>query len=205
MVDNLRAESVAYDLGANYGIHTLLMARRISGSGHVYAFEPAPAICAELRCNVALNAFSNVSVFQLAAAAETSRRPFVSGAHGGAGHLISPSDSQIDSHIVDTVSLDHFVYSQGNRPPAFIKIDVEGAESQVLAGAVRVLREAKPTMLVELHSPSEDVAVGQILLDHGYTAYRIAKNGTLTKVVNLTDGWPSRLGLWGQIVAFSSK
>jgi FkbM family methyltransferase len=204
MVNHLKPKSVAYDLGANYGVHTLLMARCVSDGGHVYAFEPAPAICAELRRNVNLNGFPNVSIFELAVAAEPAQRGFVSGAHGGGGHLISTTSSQRGAQIVDTVSLDHFVYSQRNRPPTFMKIDVEGAESQVLTGARRVLKEARPTVLVELHSPSEDVAVGQILLDHGYSAYRIGKGGAMTKIANLTEGWPSPVGMWGQIIAFPS-
>src|SRR5438094_662911 len=57
MADHIRAFSVVYDIGANYGMHTLLMARLAQGDGHVYAFEPVPEIFGHLRENIALNAF----------------------------------------------------------------------------------------------------------------------------------------------------
>ena len=52
---------------------------------------------------------------------------------------------------VEAVSLDAFVAS--DRGPDFIKCDVEGAEDAVFEGAERLLRDRRPILLVELHSP----------------------------------------------------
>ena len=55
MVRHLALGSVAYDVGANIGIHTLLLSRLVGQTGQVYAFEPIPALYNRLRENVRLN------------------------------------------------------------------------------------------------------------------------------------------------------
>jgi Methyltransferase FkbM domain len=49
-----------------------------------------------------------------------------------------------------------------------LKIDVEGAELEVLHGAVGILHEQRPRLLVETHSPALERACGDLLLGHGY-------------------------------------
>jgi len=192
-------ESIAYDLGANYGIHVLLMASRAK---YVYAFEPVDDIRGELQQNITLNSLTNVEVVPFAVCERTGKQDFVRGSHNGGGHLLERPAPVLNGHSVDTVSLDDFVFARGNKAPNFIKIDVEGAESRVLIGAERVLKTARPTILIDLHNPDEDVAVGNILLENHYTAYRTGKTGQMTLVKDLTKGWPSSEGVWGQVIAF---
>ena len=198
MVKHIRPGSVVYDVGANYGIHTLLMARLATDTGHVYAFEPVPAIHSELQKNVTLNGFRNVTLVKLAINDYTGETTFVMGHHDGAGHLATAGTQQGDKLTVHTVTLDEFVFDRGNRPPNFIKVDVEGAESKVLGGGERTLQSAQPIILVDLHTPDQDVAVGSILARCGYEAYR-TEDGA--KVKDLSKGWPDPDGIWGQIVA----
>lgn len=200
MARHVRPGAVAYDLGGNYGIHTLIMARLVGSSGHVYAFEPVPGIMAQLRENVTLNGFDNVTCVEAAAGRAAGMSHFLLGRSGAVGRLTEAAETDSGLITVDVVSLDQFVLNDGNRPPDFIKIDVEGAESKVLAGTERVLEACRPVLLVDLHSPEEDQAVGRVLAKHRYTAYR-ATDGT--RVRDLTSGWPSPDGLWGQIVAFA--
>jgi FkbM family methyltransferase len=202
MVKHIKVGSVVYDIGANYGIHTLLMARRAGRTGHVYAFEPSEEIMPQLQVNIKLNAFTNVTCLQLAVSDSIGSATFVKGQHKGAGHLAG-GGQQMESNTesqVETITLDDAVFAASRRCklPHFVKIDVEGAESKVLRGAKRVLAEAKPILLIELHNPEEDTAVGQILLRHGYNVYR-ARDGS--RVKDLTRGWPHVEGIWGQILA----
>jgi methyltransferase FkbM-like protein len=125
--------------------------------------------------------------------------PFFTGGHTGAGHLAAVGDTTGQQLQVRTITLDDFVIVDGHQPPNFVKIDVEGAESRVLMGAERVLRMARPTLLVDLHTPEQDVAVGSILADVGYDAYR-THNGA--HVRHLRRGWPDPDGLWGKFIAF---
>ena len=63
-------------------------------------------------------------------------------------------DDRYESEVnVLGISLDEFVYGQGNPPPQVVKMDIEGGEVLALPGMRRVLTEARPLMLMELHGP----------------------------------------------------
>jgi FkbM family methyltransferase len=197
LVELLALGMVAYDIGANYGIHTLLLARRVGEQGSVFAFEPDANIRAALDEAVRINRFKNVDVVPYAVSENTGRASFQRGTHAGAGHLTT-DDSACDSISVDTITLDDFVFGRKQPPPNLIKIDVEGAESSVLRGAEQVLAQFNPTLLIDLHTPWEDIAVGNVLSRHGYTAVR---SETRELIPRLDRGWPAPDGVWGQIVA----
>src|SRR4029077_1501096 len=196
MLKHIEPGHVAYDLGANYGIHALLLARLVQKEGLVVAFEPVPQICSALQENVALNGFTNVTCVRAAVSDQTGTTSFVTGHHVGAGHISAVGDEQGISMSVKTVTLDDFVYNQKNRPPDFIKIDIEGAEGNALMGAEKLLRERPPILLVDLHNPEQDVTVGKILSKNGYTAHR-TEDGS--QVNDLLKGWPCPDGVWGQV------
>lgn len=198
MVKNIRPDSVVYDVGANYGIHTLLMAR-LAASGFVYAFEPVPSIFAALEENISLNNFQNVECVPLALADEKSEASFTMGPHVGAGSLALPTRTPGDQIRVSTITLDEFVFDLRNPPPNFLKMDIEGAEGKALLGAERVLTEFRPVLLVDLHNPDQDLAVGRILLRCGYEAFHTEN---LLKVEDLSRGWPHPEGLWGEFIAY---
>lgn len=198
MVQHIHAGDVVYDLGANRGIHTLLFSRLVGNAGHVHAFEPLPDIISELKANVALNGFTNVTPWPYAVAAHAGFSGYTRAHHSGAGHLVT-GRSDASELQVETVSIDEVVLTQGQRPPTFIKIDIEGAEGAALAGATRVLEQAFPTLLIDLHTPDQDVMVGKVLVDLGYVAFRT--NAPNRRIPNLRSGWPDPDGLWGQIIA----
>jgi FkbM family methyltransferase len=199
MTEHIRPGQVVLDVGANAGIHTLLMARLATGRGHVYAFEPHPEIYDSLVANVALNGLQAVvTAVPKAVADMTGRTTFYSGRHGGAGHLAAVGRPEGNAMTVETITLDEFVLGRDHRLPDFLKIDVEGAERKVLDGGQRVLRANRPTLLIDLHTPEQDVAVGQVLADLGYAAYHTRD---MQRVADLQKGWPDPRGVWGQIVA----
>jgi FkbM family methyltransferase len=199
MTEHIRPGQVILDVGANSGIHTLLMARLVTERGHVYAFEPHPAIFRALVGNVALNGLEAVvTPVPMAVADATGRTTFFSGRHGGAGHLAAVGLPEGDEMTVETITLDEFVFERAHRLPDFLKIDVEGAERRVLDGGRQMLRTRRPKLLIDLHSPEQDVAVGQVLADLGYAAYRTRD---MERVADLRAGWPDPAGMWGQIVA----
>lgn len=200
MCQHIRPGDIVYDLGANRGMHTLLFARLAGPNGHVYAFEPVDAFLQELHRNVRLNGFHNVTAVPLAASDTEGTAVFFRGHHEGAGHLAESGDQVGDQLEVRTVTLSDFVLRDGNRPPTFIKLDIEGAEGSALRGAQAVLANYKPTVLVDLHTPDQDCQVGNILADFGYVAYRTGR--MVKKIVDLRRGWPDPEGIWGQVIAF---
>jgi FkbM family methyltransferase len=184
------------------------MARIVTPAGRVYAFEPMPAIHMELMRNVQLNQFEHVECVRKAVSDRTGVGRFVRGHHEAAGHLTSggrgdPMSDQLDvSFDVEETTLDDFV-RQGGRPPTFIKVDVEGSEGAVLHGARSILGKHRPVLLIELHTPEQDVAVGRILQELDYIARRVER-GT-PPLEKLTTGWPDPRGIWGQILAVPAE
>jgi FkbM family methyltransferase len=200
LVTYLTSGSVAYDVGANYGIHTLLMARLVGESGHVYAFEPLDSVRHWLLDNIALNGLQNVTCVPIALSASTGTKAFTTGHHAGAGHLVM-GDATPDvgtTLVVETATLDDLILERGFRTPNLIKMGVEGAESDVLLGARKILDSARPILIVELHNPEQDAKVGEIIRDLGYQAWRI-DSGEVVR--DLGKGWPHKDGLWGLVVA----
>jgi FkbM family methyltransferase len=185
--------STVYDLGANYGMHTLLFSRLVGDRGHVYAFEPNPEIFAALQEHLALNSIQCVTCVRKAVASETGEAYFDVGHNRAAGHLTNFAHA---TYKVQTTSIDDFVFVERERPPTFLKVDVEGAESSALQGALNVIRQYRPTMVIELHTPDEDRRVGAILQAMNYSAFRVT---TGARVENLSSGWPDPNGLWGTV------
>lgn len=194
MVRLLKPGSVAYELGANYGMHTLLMARLVGPAGSVFAFEPVPEIFAALGENVRMNNFQNTVVVQRAVAQRPGLIGFDLTTTTATGHLSECTES----FSVTATTLDEYVLELSNPAPTFMKIDVEGAESRVLEGGLDVLSKHRPDLMIELHTPEQDCAVGRILQTLGYNVIRV---GSGVEVENLCSGWPDPKGMWGTVVA----
>jgi FkbM family methyltransferase len=129
------------DVGANIGYILLLFESAVGPGGSVACFEPEPENVAELRRNAEANAFANVLIFPVAVGAAPGTVSLRSGLNGavaedGSGDLTVPM-----------VRLDDALAG----PVDFLKIDVEGYEGHVLAGARRLLAEHRPTLFVEIH------------------------------------------------------
>jgi len=73
---HVRPAATVYDIGANYGMHTLLLSRLVGANGLVYAFEPNPLIARSLREQLDLNKLVNVKTVEQALSNETEKRGF---------------------------------------------------------------------------------------------------------------------------------
>lgn len=173
--------AVVYEAGANVGYTSLCLGRAAGTKGTVYCFEPLPANIERLRQNLALN--DGLCRFQLVPKA-------VSGNSGTAEFLVHQSDdmgkisgsagrdAEYQQTInVETVSLDDFVYRQGNPPPQLIKIDIEGGEVLALPGMVKLLVNARPLVMIELHGPESALAAWQTFTQAGYSLHHLAAGG----------------------------
>lgn len=140
----VRPGAVVFDVGAHAGYYTMLFSGRAGGSGRVVAVEPLPGNLDNLRRHVSANRLRNVSVVAAAAGAEVGRSGFREESTGYMGHLAD--DGRL---AVDVVTLDDLAGRFGL--PQVMKIDVEGGEAAVLAGAARVLAEGRPTVFLATH------------------------------------------------------
>lgn len=193
---------VAWDVGANHGLLTLLMARAVGPKGHVLALEPLADLCKRIEENAGLNGFRNITVLNRAVAEIDGNLQFEEGDSSATGRLSPTTRSSPPKTAVPIRSstLDALM-SEVQMRPALIKIDVEGAESRVLTGGANVLSQVGPDLLIELHNPDEDRAVGRLLEHHQYAAFRC---GTSQRV-DLSSTWPDPAGIWGHVMATKQK
>ena len=138
---------VVVEVGANIGAHTLVFAQLVGSGGRVYAFEPQRVVFQTLCANMALNSLTNVECYQMAASSEDGF-VFLPDVHydqtGNFGGIeISQSET---GNRVPAVKLDDFLNVPRLR---LLKVDVEGMESEVIAGAVRLIDRHKPILYVE--------------------------------------------------------
>jgi len=162
-----------YDVGANIGYVSLLLAKAAGEAGRVFAFEALPENVERLRADLALNeAGRRVTVVPAAVTGAPGPVTFYVHASGGMGKAAGSAgraDEAYQSEItVDGTSLDEFVYAGGNPPPQVVKMDIEGGEVMALPGMRRVLAEARPLMLMELHGPESARAAWEALTVAGY-------------------------------------
>lgn len=142
---------VCFDVGCQWGIFSLLMAEIVEDSGQVYAFDPIPYHINALHKSAEQNYFSNVSGYQVAVTDEMGEtKVYPHATNTGASSLHRDSVSQGLPLIVPTITLESFCERNRINSPDLIKIDVEGAELQVLKGALPVL-SPETTVLMEIH------------------------------------------------------
>ena len=147
----VRPGTTILDVGANVGAYTLLFATWVGETGRVFAFEPAPDACEGLRTHVTLNGFDDrVTIVQAAAAASAGTAAFAIHPSGGASSLALGSVENATRVTVATETIDG-VCKQHGLLPAVIKIDVEGAELDVLKGARNTLALPGLHTFVEFH------------------------------------------------------
>ena len=186
------AGSICYDIGANFGIYSALMARY----GEVYAFEPNSEVfhCLERTAfgksvtpfNVALS--DSEGSADLFVPEEISMASFVDWTHDADMSGITKFAGNTTRMICRMVRLDDFVIERGLPLPDFIKLDVEGAEVKVLRGARSTIEQARPTIFFEASAslwPKMDGSHQEVLKFFNSLDYRLFHNGKEISDLNL--------------------
>ncbi len=172
---NISSGDLVIDIGANIGYFTLIMAKGITENGKVFSFEPEPKNFELLKKNVEINNYSNVILEKKAIGnktgiaklylADKKNNIFYSGMH-----RIFRSDlvSQILNPVsINIIKLDDYLQDlKFIKKIRLIKIDVEGAEFDVLKGMNKILDENKEIEIV-MEFSSEN------LEDYGSNAYDV--------------------------------
>lgn len=159
------------DIGANIGYYTLLLARLVGEAGKVIAIEPVPDNANLLRINLEANGYQNVLIYEAAAGAESgTMKLYLSNKWEWASfvHRDLP-----DKHIdVPVHTLDTLLDAEGRID--YIKMDIEGYETEAIKGMLGILRRYRPGMFVEIHpSYVEEEAMTQFLEDIQELGYEI--------------------------------
>lgn len=182
---------VCFDIGSNIGIMSLNLARKVGAKGAVYCFEPVPHLFQKLEANVRRNnKLGTIRLSEIALSDQSGRRqmPIANEFYEnqGMGSLVDSEHTKlVDSIEIETKKLDEFVEQQKIERLDFMKVDIQGAEPLMLAGATDTLKRFKPELLMEI-SP-EDLAGlqwdGPRLLRYlgelGYSFFEIGPEGKI--------------------------
>lgn len=155
------------DVGAHIGIYSLLASSRVGPSGHVFSFEPTPAIYELLRENIGRTAYrGHVSLYPNA----------VTERHGERVAFAVSADSTRDSSLffdakadrqtiieVETVALDRVIPK--DLRVDVVKIDAEGAEGAVIRGMQRILEDNSDILVFMEFAPEHIQRAGELPAD----------------------------------------
>jgi FkbM family methyltransferase len=176
----LKSGQVVYDIGAASGFYAVIAARAVGSTGQVMAFEPMPQSVARLRHNIALNEFANVSVLELALGDRVGMAKLVPGIEedqAGMNRVLA-ADESAASADVEVTTIDRLV-NEGTVPaPDIIKMDIEGAEIEVLNGAEETLSQRHPVLLIESHGRWSELEPLLTALQYRYRV--VEENGDLS-------------------------
>jgi FkbM family methyltransferase len=170
------AEPVILDVGANIGVHTVNWAKT-NHQMRIYAFEPSPITCELLNRNIKLNKIAGqVRLFPLAVSNITEKRSFYHTEDDAYSSLKDTRRKAIrETFEIQTITIDDFIRDNQIDRIDFVKIDVEGFESEVIEGAVKTLSILRPDLFVEIYKGTDSNATPdktiQTLIDIGYHAY----------------------------------
>lgn len=143
------------DVGAHHGLYTLLASKCVGRAGSVIAFEPSLRERRWLVRHVRLNFCPNVRVEPFAVGSERSQAElYVVEGWQNWGNSLRPPEVEAPTHqrLVDVITLDDYLAEAQITRVDFVKLDVEGAEREVLKGAKRLLNESpRPVVLAEVY------------------------------------------------------
>jgi len=171
----LRLPGAVLDIGANSGLYSLLAA---AAGRPCRAFEPFPPARAVLERNVALNRLESAVAVDARAVGDRCGQAtlFVPlQDHGlletSASLLPGFKERHSSTVPVDVITVDS--YCNGNCPPDLMKVDVEGAEAGVLAGARETLATARPFVFLEVLPQADAAGIDRIRRELGYRSFRM--------------------------------
>lgn len=166
----------AIDAGANKGTYTYLMART---ARHVHAFEPNPKMFALLQRTAPRNATAHPIALADGSGTAVLRIPYGRKGHSNQGASLSAAKvgGDFTPVTVETRRIDDLALGE----IGFIKIDVEGFEAAVLAGAAATIMRDRPSLLIEIEERHTRVPIEESLahpLALGYDGFFL-RNGML--------------------------
>lgn len=188
----VRPGDTVVDIGANVGAHTLPFARLVGETGRVLAFEPTAFAFRKLAANIALNEALSHRIVSRQAMLVAHARDDLPPALYASWHLFDQDAAhpKHKGHLMpttgaSTISLDAALAEAGVARVDLIKLDVDGHEHEVLAGATDTLTRHQPIIVMELapylfrDQPGAFDTIVTILRDGGYSFHDLAGRHTL--------------------------
>lgn len=162
------------DIGANYGLYSLVAADRVGPGGRVWAFEPASGTAKCLASSAAANDFGNVVVDQSAVSDTAGSARLTLNDNAELNRILedAPFDGEVET--VPLVTLDQSMEKHGWNGIDFLKIDAEGHEVNILRGGRRFFDSESPLIQYEV-TDADGLHMGLVkeFSELGYRSYRL--------------------------------
>ncbi len=179
--------STVLDIGANRGIYSYLLSKKVGSRGKVHAFEPQPEMVAEIHRMQKWFGLNNIVLHQVALSSATGVAQLKREYPGDGGASLEPDPFRSDLLTVNTTSLDEVLLREGVAAVAYIKCDVEGHELKVFQGALSTIETFKPLIQVEVRIETHEAKplfelfesfgyVGVMVLDGEFPDYRYCRS-----------------------------
>ena len=170
----LQPGDVVLDIGANYGLYALSMAKVVGESGHVYAFEPASKTASYLQRSIEQNKFNHITLVRAALSKVSGKAEFCLNENSELNSLNTSIASSGKTETVDLITLDMLEAELSVKNVKFIKLDAEGEEGNILLGGDLFLKNSSPLIMFELkHLDQINTPLVQQFNDIGYQLYRL--------------------------------
>ncbi|MEA5507860.1 FkbM family methyltransferase [Halotia wernerae UHCC 0503] len=198
----VRPGMVVFDVGANIGDYSILLSKLVGYSGKVYSFEPTIITFNKLQERLCKSKCNNVyplknAVYSHNIQIEFNEFPEDFSAWNSIGRpqMLDPQGSGqyvpiVNTEVVQAITLDSFCNDNNIQKIDYLKVDVEGAESDVLQGAIELLKnkaiyfiqfEISQKMLEGLNRKAKSTF--DILIENGYECHLIKQNGDIGEEV----------------------
>ena len=166
--DWLRADDVFVDIGANIGIYSLIASRKC-GPGRIIAIEANPNIFQKLKLNLEVNGLTDVVAVNCAAYDTLGQIEFDLVDGDCEGRILDYQELPTSTKInVEADTLPNILHKNNLQAVSIIKLDVEGAEIEVLKGAEQLLRDESPVIIIDFYMRE----VADFLEKFDYNPYR---------------------------------
>jgi protein O-GlcNAc transferase len=162
------------DIGANYGVYTLTLARLVGSMGYVWAYEPASMTARLLTESIAANDLRNVLVEQKALSFEKGTAQLSLNDNSELNALVHNDASTNKTETVTLTTLDECFETNNWKDIEFVKLDAEGEEENILRGGRVFLATESPLIQFEVKSGTElHLELIRAFDELGYKSYRL--------------------------------
>lgn len=162
------------DVGANYGVYTLSMAQTVGLTGCVWAFEPTSNTAKLLAEGIAANDFPQIILERSALSCTCGTAQLSLNEQSELNALAYGNPTTSVSETVSLVTLDECMGRYGWSDIAFMKIDAEGEEANILKGGKRFFTALSPLVQYEIKAGVDmHMELVQYFAELGYNSYRL--------------------------------
>ena len=152
-IENVVQKGMVFlDIGANKGDFSLFAGQMVGSTGKIIAFEPEPNNCRWIRKSIQVNHFDNIVLMEIALSNENGDKKLFLGKKSGWHTLVKGQKDREEGEItIQTQKLDSIIDALNLTRIDVMKIDVEGAEYDLIKGGEKAIEKFRPIIFMDLH------------------------------------------------------